>query len=49
MPIVWSAIGAQAAFFLGVSQDLSLIVAGLVAVALLVRNGHGRGVVDGGG
>lgn len=38
VPILWSAIGAQAAFFLGVPQDLSLIVAGLIAIALLLRN-----------
>jgi drug/metabolite transporter (DMT)-like permease len=38
VPIVWSAIGAQAAFFLAVPQDLSLIVAGLAGVVLLLRN-----------
>lgn len=40
VPVLWSAIGAQAAFFLGVPQDLSLIVAGMVAVALMIRNGR---------
>lgn len=36
-PVVWSFIGAQAAFFLRVPQDLSLIVAGVVGIVLLVR------------
>lgn len=40
VPVLWSTIGAQAAFFLGVPQDLSLIVAGLVAIVLLLRNGR---------
>jgi hypothetical protein len=39
VPILWSFIGAQAAFFLGVPQDLSLIVAGLVGIVLLWRGG----------
>lgn len=34
-PILWAAVGAQAAFLLGVYQDLGLLVAGLVAVWLL--------------
>jgi hypothetical protein len=38
VPILWSAIGAQAAFFTCVPQDLSLIVAELVGVALVIRS-----------
>lgn len=53
VPILWSAIGAQAAFFLGVPQDLSLIGAGLIGIVLFLRNDRNatrtRGVVDGGG
>lgn len=38
VPILWSAIGAQAAFFLGVPQDLSLIAAGLIGIILFLRS-----------
>ncbi len=37
VPIIWSFIGAQAAFFLGIPQDLSLLVAGVAGMILLVR------------
>lgn len=36
-PLLWSAIGAQAAFLLDVPQDLSLILAAVVGLGLLVR------------
>jgi hypothetical protein len=35
-PILWSAVGSQAAFLLGVYQDLGLLVAGIVAAYLVV-------------
>lgn len=35
VPILWCAVGAQAAFFLGVWPDLGLIAAGVVDLALL--------------
>lgn len=38
VPIVWSLVGAQAAFLLGVHQDLGLIAAAAVGVMLLVRS-----------
>lgn len=34
-PILWSAVGSQAAFLLGVYQDLGLLVAGIVAIYLI--------------
>ena len=40
-PLLWSAVGSQAAFLLGVHQDLGLLVAGLVAAWLLVVAGKG--------
>lgn len=39
VPLLWSAVGAQAAFLLGVPQDLGLVAAGLAGSALLVRAG----------
>lgn len=39
VPVLWCLVGAQAAFLLGVPQDLGLIVAGLVGLALLARSG----------
>jgi hypothetical protein len=36
VPILWCLIGAQAAFLLGVTEDLSLIVAGVVGLLLLI-------------
>lgn len=38
VPVLWCFIGAQAAFLLGVPQDLSLILAGIVGIALAVRS-----------
>lgn len=37
VPVLWSAIGSTAAFSLGVPQDYGLAVAGIWAIALLVR------------
>lgn len=39
VPIVWCLIGSQAAVLLAVPQDLGLVVAGVIAIALAVRNG----------
>jgi Family of unknown function (DUF6064) len=39
VPILWALVGTQAAFLLGVPQDLSLGIAGLIGMALLVRSG----------
>ena len=41
VPVLWSLIGSQAAFFLGVSQDLGLLVAGLVGIVLMALPKHG--------
>jgi hypothetical protein len=35
VPVLWCFVGAQAAFLLGVSQDLGLIVAGITGIALV--------------
>lgn len=37
-PIVWSVVGSQAAFLLGVYQDLGLLFAGIIAVFLIVES-----------
>lgn len=37
VPVLWSAVGVQAAFFLGVPQDLGLGVAGILGLALVRR------------
>lgn len=37
VPVLWSMIGGQAAFLLGVPQDLGLIAAGVIGAALLAR------------
>jgi hypothetical protein len=37
VPLLWCLVGAQAAFLLGVYQDLGLIFAGIAGVVLLVR------------
>jgi hypothetical protein len=34
-PILWSAVGTQAAFLFGVYQDLTLLVAGIIGVLLI--------------
>jgi hypothetical protein len=41
IPIAWAIIGSSAAFFLGVPQDLGLLVAGAAGVALLFARGGG--------
>jgi hypothetical protein len=41
-PLLWCAIGMQAAFLLDVTPDLSLLAGGTVAVALLVVAGRSR-------
>jgi hypothetical protein len=38
VPILWSVIGSQAVLFLGVYQDLGLLLAGLVGVFLMVNS-----------
>jgi drug/metabolite transporter (DMT)-like permease len=38
VPVLWCFVGAQAAFLLGVPQDLGLIVAGAVGLVLLARS-----------
>jgi hypothetical protein len=37
-PVLWSFIGGQAAFLLGVPPDLGLLVAGLVGIAFMILN-----------
>jgi hypothetical protein len=37
IPVVWSMIGGTAAWFLGVTEDLALPMAGLVYLALVIR------------
>ena len=37
VPVLWCLVGAQAAFLLGVPQDLGLIVAAVVGFALMVQ------------
>lgn len=44
VPLLWCAVGAQAAFLLGVPQDLGLIAAGAVALALMARPARPAGV-----
>jgi hypothetical protein len=43
VPLLWSFVGAQAAFLLGVPPDLGLIAAGAVCVALLATAGRQPG------
>ena len=38
VPVVWSFVGGQAAFLLGVPQDAGLLVAGLVVLVLMARS-----------
>ena len=38
VPVLWCLVGVQAAFFLGVPQDLGLGVAGIVGIVLLARS-----------
>jgi hypothetical protein len=37
-PILWSAVGTQAAFLFGVYQDLALLVSGLIGVLLIFQS-----------
>lgn len=38
VPVLWCFVGAQAAFLLGVSQDIALLVAGVFGLVLLARS-----------
>jgi hypothetical protein len=38
VPVLWCLVGAQAAFFLGVPQDLGLVAAAVAGIFLLVRS-----------
>ena len=37
-PVLWSVIGSQAAFLLGVYQDLGLLVAGIIGLLSIIRH-----------
>ncbi|MBU1224109.1 MAG: hypothetical protein KKA22_01130 [Gammaproteobacteria bacterium] len=41
VPVLWSFVGAQAAFLLDVPQDLSLLAAGAIGVGLIARSKAG--------
>jgi hypothetical protein len=43
VPVLWSVVGFQAAFLLGVPQDLALLVAGVIGVVLM---GRGRATAN---
>jgi len=45
-PLAWSLVGAQAAFLLGVTPDLALLVAAAAAIVFLVRNGNAHDRLD---
>jgi len=45
IPLLWSLIGGTAAWFLGVTEDLALPVAGLGGLALIFIKNRGRGTV----
>ena len=38
VPVIWSFIGGQAAYLLGVYQDLGLLVAGIIGIAFIVQD-----------
>ncbi len=38
VPVLWCVVGVQAAFLLGVTQDLGLALAGVVGLVLIVRS-----------
>ncbi len=42
VPILWSLVGGQAAFVLGVPQDLGLLAAGVACVVLVARSKAGH-------
>lgn len=37
VPVLWCAVGVQAAFLFGVQADLALVIAGLVGIVLILR------------
>ena len=39
VPVLWCLVGAQAAFLLGVPQDLGLLAAAALGLAMLLRTG----------
>jgi hypothetical protein len=39
VPVLWSFIGAQAAFLLDVQADLALVAAGITGIVWLARSG----------
>lgn len=39
VPLAWAAVGSSAAFALGVTQDLGLLVAGVVGLVAMTRKG----------
>lgn len=43
VPVLWSLVGGQAAFLLGVPQDLGLVVAGFVGIVLIAQAKRGGG------
>jgi hypothetical protein len=43
VPVLWCLVGVQAALLLGVHQDLGLLVAAVVGIALMMRPGGPRG------
>lgn len=45
-PVAWCLIGGQAAFLLGVHQDLGLVVAGIAGVVLMARPGAASASAD---
>jgi hypothetical protein len=45
-PLAWSLIGAQAAFLLGVTPDLALLVAAAAAIVFILRNGSSHDRLD---
>jgi hypothetical protein len=47
VPVLWCLVGVQAALLLGVHQDLGLLVAAVVGIALMMRPGEPRGRVAG--
>jgi hypothetical protein len=44
IPVIWSLIGGQAAFRLGMTQDWILLFSGLAVIAVLRRDAERRGV-----
>ena len=46
VPVLWTFIGLVAAFSLGVTEDLSLLVAGVVGMGAILRSTRGKVQVD---